>query len=196
MSGVQTCQWEPTKVVAVADGGLDLAARWFGMDEAAVEAKARRFARGKRAGQLRGWVVYRKVRVGGWSFKLNGVLKPGMMFAHFATTYDDANDFANRSTDEFMACATRVDTAYGHDPVRTRAEAVERKAAAVTARQTEQDERDALYDLVVASFEQPFYDAMEGETRQAMIRFTMSRPVSEIKAVLGMNEKIESGVAV
>lgn len=97
--------------------GIALAARGFGMDIAAVEAAAGRFTKGKRKGELRGWIVYFECTVGGWCKPLGRVIRPGIKFGHFAATWDDLSRLSSLSTDRFIAGAKRIDHAYGHDPL-------------------------------------------------------------------------------
>jgi hypothetical protein len=93
-----------------------LAARWFGLSAADLEAQAGRFTKGKNKGKLRGWVVFVKCTEGGWVRGLQGVVKPGMIFARFAKTYDEQADLVNLPLERFFAGARRVDSAYGHTP--------------------------------------------------------------------------------
>ncbi len=146
----QTCKWEPTKIVSATP---DLASRWFGMTEADIERQCGRFTKGKHKGELRGWIVYHKVREGGWSFASGGVFKPGLIFAQFAKTYDESSELFNLPTDKFVHGATRVDTCYGHCPVKSRAEIAARIAAMPSREELERAERaksvDSAYDTLM-----------------------------------------------
>lgn len=188
MSGVQKCEWELVKVDDCATNP-GLASRWFGMDEAAIEAAAGRFKKGRNAGKLRGWVVYRKVRIGGWCYGIGGVLRPGMIFAHFCPTWDEMQDtaYGPHSIEEFLAGATRVDTCYGHDPAQARAD----RAAKEAAFQAEAAERerlaadeslwvrraeDMISDVMLGS---PAWDGAETPVRNA-VRRTMAGAMAKV----------------
>lgn len=121
-NGIQSCVWESGSAGCAGKFGTDLAARWFGMSAADIESAAGRFARGRNAGNLRGWIVWRKCSVGGWSHPLNRVIRPGMIFAQFARTWDEMQNLMTLPTDRFFP-ACRVDTCYGHNPAAERAAA-------------------------------------------------------------------------
>lgn len=187
MSGVQTCKWEPTKVDACATNP-GLAARWFGMDEAAIEAAAGRFKKGKNAGKLRGWIVYRKCREGGWCFPVGGVIRPGITYAIFCSTYDGQCETFNLPTERFIAAATRVDTCYGYDPAQARAErAAQEERWKEQAKQvaSEDEQKKLLRPVVEQYYGSPHYLAnFDADERLDMINETMSKPVAEICAKL------------
>lgn len=138
MAGVQQCRFDYNSSYAYQM--LDGVNRWFGFTEDDLAAKCGRFVRGKHKGKVRGWIVWRKCIEGGWNFKLNGVVKPGMMFARFCLTYDESCEMMNAPTDEFFMGAVRVDTAYGHDPVKARADRAAAEVAA--AAKLERDKAD------------------------------------------------------
>ncbi len=117
MSGIQRCKFDAIKLDACANDNAALAGRWFGLTPEQVEADAGRFVRGKNKGKLRGWVVYVRCTVGGWKSMLGGVVKPGMIFARFYTSYEAACE--GTMFDKFFASMpSRVDTQYGHDPLK------------------------------------------------------------------------------
>lgn len=119
MSGVQYCKWE-RKNATVADGYLGTVEKWFGLDEAGLAAKFGRFVRGKRKDAPRGFLVWIKCIEGGWSHKLGGVVRPGIIYAQLLATYEEMCRVFTLQTDEFCVGAVRVDTCYGFDPVAAR----------------------------------------------------------------------------
>lgn len=134
---VQVCKME-IKVMSMADlTGPDCAGRWFGYTMGKLEDVCGRFTKGRNKGELRGWIVYRKVLVGGWCYPLQCVLRPGMMFGHFVAKYNDLGHYINLSTNEFFPNATRVDTCYGHDPVKSRLEREQSNAKVASSEGTE-----------------------------------------------------------
>lgn len=172
MSGVQKCEWEPTKMINATP---DVAGRWFGLDAAAIEAQCGRFAKGKRKGELRGWIVYRKCRVGGWCFPLNCVIRPGLMFAHFCRTYDEACETANYPTDRFFP-ATRVDTYYGHTPEAARQEAAERFKADQEKRAAEAAAKEkGIYDITIDAMWESYNNDENPAMRIAIKQFQNAR---------------------
>jgi hypothetical protein len=133
MSGVQVCKWGQANIEKMSDShGPALAAKWFGMSDSEIQAKCGRFAKGANKGKLRGWIVWRKVEVGGWSFKLGGVAKPGIIVARFEATYNEAMEVAMYDAEKFSRGAKRVDEAYGYNwreaEAKRAAEAAERLA--------------------------------------------------------------------
>ncbi len=126
--GVQYCKWDFKKRAACNDAfGVGLAAKWFGMDEAAVEKACGRFVRGNNKGKLRGWIIWMKCNVGGWCRSIGGVIKPGMTFAHFYKTYEDMAKGENMTFEDWMRGAKRVDTVYGHTVDVRPADVIERE---------------------------------------------------------------------
>jgi hypothetical protein len=127
---VQKCQFQTNVSQCSDEFGTQLAGRWFDMTEETIEAAAGRFTKGKNKGKTRGWIVWRKCTTGGWCFPLQCVIRPGMIFAHFVTTYDRAYEIVGYSTEKFFAGASRVDTCYGYDrkqvaaPVETTSEEI------------------------------------------------------------------------
>lgn len=161
MNGVQQCQWEPRKVEELATNP-GLAARWFGMDEAAIEAACGRYKKGRNAGKLRGWIVYQKVRVGGWSYGRQCVFKPGLIFARFCKTWEERNDaISPPPRADFLTGAVRVDTCYGHDPLKALAD---RKAAdeRFAAEAAERASLEADEGLRAEKARDRLHDALEG----------------------------------
>lgn len=172
MSNVQQVKWTFRKMETLADGA-DLAARWFGMDEAQIAEQCGRFTRGKNKGKVRGWIVWTKAEIGGWCFPLGCVVRPGMMFAAFCKTYDDAYRVMNLPTAEFQACAKRVDRAYGHDPLApqvahpnpTAPPVAEHAAAAFPPA----NPRDVLREQIQTAMECPAFDGWTNEQRREYI---------------------------
>jgi hypothetical protein len=144
MAGVQKCSWKREEAGVAQPFALQLAAKWFGMSEADVEAAAGRFTRGKNKGKLRGWIVWQKCTEGGWCYPLHSVIKPGMMFAHFVKTWDEMANLMGLATDRFMAGAVRVDTSYGYSPEAERARIAEQ--ALIAAERAAEREADPKGD--------------------------------------------------
>ena len=63
---VNYAQSELKTAALATDFGRELAQLWFGLDNQMLEGLVGRYSRGKRKGQLRGEVCWRKTVVGGW----------------------------------------------------------------------------------------------------------------------------------
>lgn len=74
---VQYCKIRTFSCYLNTEFGLNLAKKWFDLDEAGLEAIVGRYSRGKRKGQLKGQIVWEKTVVGGWSTRHGGVTRPG-----------------------------------------------------------------------------------------------------------------------
>jgi hypothetical protein len=175
MAGIQRCEWENLKIVDCAGDDGALAAKWLGMTPESIDAAAGRFVRGAKKGKLRGWVAYRKARVGGWVNGI-GVVKPGMIFARFEKTYDDAANWTCKTAAEFVALATRADTCYGYDP------AAERKRIADLAAErqrnidaAERAAREAAADSIRVYSSWPKYVAAAPAEIAAVVRDTSAK---------------------
>ncbi len=112
----QSCQLGIRNRVGVGSVfGLKLAEKWFGYSESDVEKIAGRFTKGRNVGQVRGWLVWVTCKRGGWHYGLGGVIKPGMVFAHFCRTWDEVSRCLNCPDVEYFQGVKRVDTTGGYD---------------------------------------------------------------------------------
>lgn len=75
MSGVNYCQTEFKTASLATDFGRGLAQLWFGLNNDILESLVGRYSRGKRKGQLRGEITWKKCVRGGWNGE--GVTLPG-----------------------------------------------------------------------------------------------------------------------
>ena len=74
---IQYCRMASVSVRLSDPNGLAQALYRTSYGERELEARFGRYIRGKRKGQLRGWVVWERCTVGGWHREKQCVMRPG-----------------------------------------------------------------------------------------------------------------------
>lgn len=127
---VQYAQYETKCAPLNEPFGQELAAKWFGPE---ILPQLPLYVRGPKKGQIKAWLCWYKVSVGGWSRQVGGpgsgggVLKPGVSRAWISATYAGTEDQSVR-----LEWCGRVQSVCGSKSVLTaeyRAEEIARQSA-------------------------------------------------------------------